>query len=281
MEFLVAQGDPKPGGGFKNTLDLRGWTMHWSYDKDNLHASVGSGDITFSNDPLWAAVPRGTMITVSEWSDVWYDKTTGTRDGGYNGLGILHGNPFNSATDMYIGASSATPTVDPHLYATDTSWNPGANGGGANGDWNIHVFAGELNPDTSFKYFNFSGSVTTTSGTFAIGTDDGGLFTANNDNWQYTITDQDSNVIQGPYGEQDTGWAPLGASVRPRFCVSRAASTAINRNPPIWTRISPTTPTDRRALSGNQTFGARAPDIKVSTDYVTGFKWATPIWTAR
>jgi hypothetical protein len=25
MELLVVQGDEKPGGGFKNTLDLRGW----------------------------------------------------------------------------------------------------------------------------------------------------------------------------------------------------------------------------------------------------------------
>ncbi|HVT29226.1 MAG TPA: hypothetical protein VHE81_14515 [Lacipirellulaceae bacterium] len=211
MEFLVVQGDPKPGAGFKNTLDLRGWTMHWSYDKDNLHGSVGSGDITFTNDPLWAAVPRGTIITLSEWSDVWYDKATGTRDGGYDGFGVLHGTAFNSATDMYIGSSPSTPTVDPHLYTTDTSWDPAANGGGANGDWHIHVFAGEQNPDTSYKYFNFSGSVTTTSGTFAIGTEDGGLFAANNDNWQYTITDAQGNVIQGPYGEQDTG---LGSTWR-------------------------------------------------------------------
>src|SRR5438045_2280002 len=41
LEFLVVQGDPKAGGGYSNTLDLRGWTINWSYDKDNLHQSVG------------------------------------------------------------------------------------------------------------------------------------------------------------------------------------------------------------------------------------------------
>src|SRR6185503_15151103 len=67
-EFLVVAGDPG-----KNTLDLRGWTIDWSYHK--LPATTdpqphtdpnqyGNGTITFSNDPLWAAVPRGTMLTV-------------------------------------------------------------------------------------------------------------------------------------------------------------------------------------------------------------------------
>ncbi len=203
LEFLVVQGDAKQGGGFTNTLDLRGWTINWSYDKDNLHQSFGSGAIQFSQDPLWAAVPRGTMLTMSEWSDAWYDSGS-LRAGGINGLGHLRGLAYNSGSYSHLGATS--PGQDPKLLATDTSWNPAAND-----DWRIHVFAGEQNPNTTFKYFNFSGSITDTSGAHAIGTDDGGLFTANNDNWQYTIRDAQSNVIQGPIGEQDTG---LGSSWR-------------------------------------------------------------------
>ncbi len=215
LEFLVVQGDPTTGGGFKNTLDLRGWTMNWSYDKDNLHTQYGAGTIQFTQDSQWAAVPRGSLVTISEWQDAWYlvntpagyDPVPGAggleRVGGINGLGHMRGAAFVQGADIHLGATS--PADDPHLLATDTSWNPAVNGGGANGDWNIHVFAGERNADTSFKYFNFTGSVTDSTGTYAIGTDDGGLFVANNDEWQYTLKDAQGNVIQGPIGEHLPG----------------------------------------------------------------------------
>jgi hypothetical protein len=203
LEFLVVQGDDLGGGAFANTLDLRGWTINWSYDKQDPANpnQFGSGVIQFTNEPLWAAMPRGTMLSVSEWKQAWYLINTPAgydpagagglkRDGGINGVGVSHGNRYNSAIDTL------------RTFTTNTSWNPGANGGGTNGDWGIHVFAGDRNPDSSFKYFNFSGSVTVGSTTSAIGTDAGGLFAVNNDNWQYTIKDADGHMIQGPIGEQ-------------------------------------------------------------------------------
>jgi len=224
-ELLVVQGDSKPGGGFANTLDLRGWTINWQYDKQlsagETQIAYGSGVMTFSDDPLWAAVPRGTMITISEWQDAWYLTNTPAgydpansgglkREGGINGLGNPRGVAFDntlvggSPKHTKLGGTPSNP--DPQLLATNTLWNPAA----GNGDWNIHVFAGERNPDNSFKFFSFSGSVTDATGTYAIGTDQGGLFVANNDNWQFTIKDkplpgQEPNVIQGPIGEEDTG----------------------------------------------------------------------------
>jgi hypothetical protein len=142
---------------------------------------------------------------MSEWSDAWYDNV-GNRIGGINGLGILHGTAYDQCSGcLKLGATQQSP-ADPHLLATDTSWNPSTNG-----DWRIHVFAGQPGTNQTYKYFNFSGSITDTSGTHAIGTDEGGLFAANNDNWQYTIRDPQSNVIQGPIGEQDTG---LGTTFR-------------------------------------------------------------------
>ncbi len=215
LEFLAVQGDPASGGGYKNTLDLRGWTISWQYDKDNLHQSFGSGVIEFTQDPLWATVPRGSLVTVSEWQDVWYvpdpaDVVAGIplgglkREGGINGLGHLRGTPYNSSVHTALGATS--PGTNPHVLYTDTSWNPAKNGGGYNGDWTIHVFAGEGPIDsTHYKYFNFSGSVTTPDGTYPIGTDDGGLFAANNDEWQFTIRDAQGNLIQGPIGEHLPG----------------------------------------------------------------------------
>ncbi len=215
LEFLAVQGDPASGGSYKNTLDLRGWTIHWQYDKDNLHQSFGSGDIQFTQDPLWATVPRGSLVTVSEWQDAWYEPDPADvaggvslgglkRDGGINGLGHLRGAAYNPSIHTALGATS--PGTDPHILYTDTGWNPAKNGGEYNGDWTIHVFAGDGPIDnTHYKYFNFSGSVTTTSGTYPIGTDDGGLFATNNDEWQYTIKDAQGNVIQWPIGEHLPG----------------------------------------------------------------------------
>ena len=214
-EFLVVAGDTG-----KNTLDLRGWTIEWSYHKlpsvqgqpDNLN-KFGNGTITFSQAPLWSAVPRGTMLTMSEWQDVWYTTASAGSDpfpgagglqraGGIAGLGTVHGDPFNPAIHTKIGVTpGSTAGADP-LF-TNTTWNPAANSGGANGDWRMHVYAGERNPDNSFKYFSFTGSVTDGANTYPIGSDDAGLFAINNDLWRYSIKDAQGNVIQGPIGEWD------------------------------------------------------------------------------
>ena len=202
LEFLVVQGDELGGEAFSKTLDLRGWKLDWAYDKkDPLEPNrYGSGTIQFSNDPLWTAMPVGTMLTINEWQKVWYrpgiDGAGGLdRAGGIAGLGVVHGDGYNPATDTLRD------------FSTDTQWNPHANGGGAAGDWNIHVWAGERNPDTSFKYFAFTGSVVDGDplNPIAIGTDEAGLYPLNNDNWQWTLRDASDNVIQGAFGETDTG----------------------------------------------------------------------------
>src|SRR5262249_19821484 len=81
-------------------------------------------------------------------------------------------------------------------------------------DWAIHVFGGERNPDTSFKYFNFSGTVTEADGpdpgfapdVFTVGIhDEADIFSVNNDDWRITIKDATGNVIEGPIGEHISG----------------------------------------------------------------------------
>jgi hypothetical protein len=209
-EFLVVAGDAG-----KNTLDLRGWTIDWSYHKlgatqaDPDPQKYGNGTILFSQDPLWSAVPRGTMLSVSEWQDAWYVPSSDpfggyTRDGGVNGLGNVRGNAYGSQTKIGLTPGA---TIGANPLFTNTAWNPGTNGGGANGDWNMHVFAGDtpLGPQGEFKYFKFTGSVTDGANTYAIGTDEAGLFSTNNDLWRYTIKDAQGNVIQGPFGEWDQG----------------------------------------------------------------------------
>jgi hypothetical protein len=217
LEFLVVQGDDKGNGNFSNTLDLRGWRIDWLFNKSD-GTSSGHGELKFTNDPVWAALPRGTILTISEWQDVWYSKTADASDtggglprvGGIDGLGNNPGAAYNSAVDYKLGAQLPGAPTDPGIFKTDTSWNPAANGGGDNGDWHMQVWAGDgFNPSTkSSRFFQFSGSVTSNGVTSQIGTEAGGLFVTNNDDWQVTIHDADpvanmgaGNVIEGPIGE--------------------------------------------------------------------------------
>jgi hypothetical protein len=199
LEFIVVQGDDRGDGTFAHTLDLRGWQLQWSYDKQDPADpnKYGAGTMTFTDDPLWAAMPVGTMLTLSEWKQAWYrpgaDLSGGLdRVGGIAGSGMPRGGDYDSATDTLID------------FSTDLGWNPLASGGG---DWNMHVWAGERNPDDSFKYFTFGGSVVDgdPASPIAMGTDEGGLYAVNNDSWQWSIVDASGNVIQGPLGETGTG----------------------------------------------------------------------------
>lgn len=207
IEFLVVQGDALPGGGLARTLDLRGWTFEWSYDKQDPVApnQFGAGTIRFTNDPLWAAVPQGTLLTINEWRESWYLNDTPAgydpwaagglqRAGGVNGVGDRRGTEYDATLHTKID------------FSTDLSWNPLAPGGG---DWDMHVWAGERNDDASFKYFEFTGSMTNGEDVHPVGTNDAGLYAVNNDSWQWTIKDAQGNVIQGPVGEEGTGLGTL------------------------------------------------------------------------
>jgi hypothetical protein len=215
MQLLVSKTDPG-----KNTLNLQGYQIDWAYSKDSQN--FGSGVITFSNDPVWQQVPLGTAITVNESQQAWYlintpDISTGNpdgdlvgqggmqRDGQIDGLGVLHGT-------AYTGDPSVEKLLD---FSSNTAWNPYAPATGnmqPGPNWNINVFAGQQSAG-QFQYFNFSGSVTAAGVTSAIGTDAAGLFTVNNDNWQFTIKDAQGNVVQGPIGEAvKPGWIAGGVS---------------------------------------------------------------------
>jgi hypothetical protein len=237
IELIVVQGDDLGGGSFKNTIDMRGWKLEWSYSA--AADKQGAGVVTFSNDPLWSAVPRGTAITISEWQQTWYLTNTPPafdpagaggleHKGGINGLGNLRNDPYDSQIHTLIDLS------------TKTSWNPAVN------DWHINVFAGERNPDTSFRFFSFTGSVTEPDGmdegtdpdVFTIGVDnEAGIFPVNNDAWQLTIRDAANNVIQGPIGEAVPGWGGSGISSQE---ILKIETFANGTNPTIASYLSTT-----------------------------------------
>lgn len=231
FEFLVVEGDdlPLPGGGFSNTLDLRGWSVHWKYEKQDLDPGegpqFGEGTITFTDDPLWAAVPKGTLLTVSEWQKVWYQTDTSPtydpweagglqRAGGINGLGNVRNAPYDEDPNVHV-------LLD---LSTDTTWNPHAD------DWHMHVWAGERNPDDSFKYFDFTISVTEDDETYGLGTNQAGLFAVNNDGWQWTIKNAAGVAVQGPYGEDESPDGGANWGVNPTEIIKLEGFEA-NENP--------------------------------------------------
>ncbi len=215
MQLLVTKTDPG-----KNTLDLQGYQIDWSYNKSD-GTSSGSGVITFSNDPVWQNVPLGTAITINEAQQAWYlidtpDSSTGNpdgdipgqggmqRDGDIDGFGVLHGTP-------YTGNPSVEKLID---FSSNTGWNPYAPAGAnmqPGPNWNINVWAGQQSGG-QFQYFSFNGTVTSNGVTSNIGTEAGGLFAVNNDNWQFTIKDAQGHVVEGPIGEAVPGWAAGGVS---------------------------------------------------------------------
>jgi len=244
LEFLVVGNDPG-----KNTLDLRGWKLDWAYQDADL-ADVdkhGNGVMTFSNDPLWAAVPRGTMITMSEWKEAYYLTNTPAYDDPVGGeLENPNGDPLNAGGLQRVGGinglgnprnetyNSAIHTLKD--FSSNTTWNPLAEAGA---DWNIHVWAGDRNAQNEFKYFNFTGTVSQPDGddpdtdpdTFAVGIDDvAGLFSANNDEWRITIKDASDNLKQGPIGEHQAGWT--GGGVGSNETLKLEAFEAVN-NPTL------------------------------------------------
>ena len=213
LQFLVAKTDAG-----KNTLDLQGYEIDWSYKKDAT--DFGSGTIKFSNDPVWQNVPLGTAITINEDREAWYlintpDSTTNPngdapgqggmqRDGNVDGLGISHGTPYTQ-----------NPSVEKLLdFSSNTAWNPYAPAGSnmqPGPDWNINVWAGQQSHGT-YQYFSFTGSVTVGGVVSNIGTEAAGLFACNNDNWQFTIKDSHGNIVEGPIGEAVPGWTAGGVS---------------------------------------------------------------------
>ena len=213
LQFLVTKTDPG-----KNTLDLQGYEIDWSYKKDAT--DFGTGTIKFSNDPVWQNVPLGTAITVNEDREAWYLINTPAfpanpngdpsgqggmqRDGNVDGLGISHGTPY---------------TQDPSLeklldFSSNTAWNP-FDPAGSNmqpgPNWNINIWAGQQSQGT-YQYFSFTGSVTVAGVASSIGTETAGLFAVNNDNRQFTIKDSHGNVVEGPVGEAVSGWKAGGVS---------------------------------------------------------------------
>ena len=110
------------GNGTAGTVDLRGWKI----EIDDGAGTVFTPDetIVLSEDPYWAAVPNGTILTFTENStaegglDTWIHKVnrlgqaggSGLTDGGYAWSNIHYLDPiYIDQTASTFGNGLATP----------------------------------------------------------------------------------------------------------------------------------------------------------------------------
>lgn len=57
------------GDAESSIVDMRGWTLNWTEEEEVSPGVNAQGTITLSNDSIWAAVERGTMLTFIETPD--------------------------------------------------------------------------------------------------------------------------------------------------------------------------------------------------------------------
>jgi gliding motility-associated-like protein len=103
------------------SIDIRGWIFD---DNSGYHGTGGiaAGAIRFSNDPLWAAIPMGTLILI--YNDASPDPSIPTID-----LSLSDGNcsiiaPISSPT--LFESNNTTPGAIACSYPS-TGWTPGGN----------------------------------------------------------------------------------------------------------------------------------------------------------
>lgn len=109
FEVLVVGSTDAPG----ETVDLRGWTFDWT------STDVGSGSFTLSQDVLWSAIDRGTLITFF-------------RQDAINPENVPTKATYNpSANDWWININ-LDDTPSPYVLAGGTL-NTG------NGDWQLTI----------------------------------------------------------------------------------------------------------------------------------------------
>jgi hypothetical protein len=167
-------------------LDIRGWQIRWAElaanEANGTDIWYGSGAIeqgilTFSQDPVWSDLRKGTIITLVEEQTLYVDTDNGNST--YN-----------------VAPSQAEAIID---MSTDLSFNT------ADDDWwiNVNIQQEMTKADAGDRLVT---SIHNVSGhqqwDFGVG----------NDNWQAQINKADSTLEWGPVGEHlaPTGWGGGG-----------------------------------------------------------------------
>ena len=217
-----------------HTMDLRGYHLNWRFNKSD-GSSYGSGTITFSQNSAFAAVKKGTLITISEYKTIAYNPTADSNDGGHgghlrwagiDGYGTVnHYNgkttPITTGTQIDLSTGSHNGTYHLHFWAGDTT---GAAGAQTDTD-------GDGMPFAYSDYFMFQGTTTTVDSNgehtqFVGGDADAGLFVANNDNWGLQVTDAAGTEVAKWVGEAEANYGGGGVGNDEVFKLQVVASDA-------------------------------------------------------
>jgi hypothetical protein len=233
LELLVAGDDGDVN--HPHSVNLQGYQIQWTFAKPDDETDFGSGTITFSDNPVFAHVPQGTIITISEFQKLYYANATDSNDGhgghkrwvGRDGYGTDHayvsGKTFSSSNGTLVD------------FSTDANVDP------ENGDFNMQIFAGDTvsggvqvyaqtgtddndDPIAYSDYFVFQGFSNQDG---VIGVDEAaGLFVANNDNWGMRIVDTNNAnaVVEDWVGEAEANYGGGGVSSQEMFKLQKVAT---------------------------------------------------------
>jgi len=204
----------------KDNTDIRGWSLQMS-ELDNFETTgsdLWAGDgtreqsiVTFSNDTRWSNLRAGTIITVSEQSEIGVDTRTGVVNGDNRDLfaGFRPNQTFYNLTGAPVrnagpdGTDAVPGGYEPDVFidlSSKTEWDPVGSGTpqnpGADADWWIHV-------STKHERDQANPLITTQSN---ILDDDGtpkgpGLFDVGNNDFLIQIVDDNGDRVVDPIGE--------------------------------------------------------------------------------
>jgi hypothetical protein len=205
----------------EDNADLRGYTLYWEND-DNANGVVGDspaerGIIGFTQDPFWAQLRAGTIITISE-DNIFFEIRDAYPLGPPNTNVHATGFNYDLETDLSFDPIGVATQLDPISFFDDR-------------DWHVHLWLDEgttvnIGQDTQY---------------FRAGSD----MRVDNDGWRMAIydatnpdpiADRNTGLVQGLVGETAPGWgAATGAGgVNSRELITLVADPVSNLTAAVY-----------------------------------------------
>ena len=124
------------GDAESSIVDMRGWTLNWTEEEEVSPGVNAQGTITLSNDSIWAAVERGTMLTFIETPDA----------GGISGINTSTDVSFDpSADDWHMNFCTTQEQVSGTLLTAATNDGLAGEFSVGNDNWQLTIMDADGN----------------------------------------------------------------------------------------------------------------------------------------
>jgi hypothetical protein len=238
----------------EDNADLRGYTLYWEND-DNENGLVGDapderGIVGFTQDPFWAQLRAGTIITISE-DNLFFEirdayplapSNTNVHATGFN---------YDLGTDLSYDPIGVATQLDPISFFGDR-------------DWHVHLWLDEgttVNIGQETQYFRAGSDIRVDNDGWRMA-----IYDATNPD---PIADRETGLVQGLVGETAPGWgAQTGAGgVNSRELIALVAEPVSNQTTRLYEDVD------------FSTFGRANLFNDVSEATLDGVQDFTALWT--